>query len=412
MESAESASGGPFVAAWCAEAFASSGEIGRAVQAAQRAFENVKDVNDEWVRSRHLEIAADALAFTHTLDKQTVLAIMREMTNEYARADALGRLYPHLGPDTTESFIAGFQDDWATAEALALVADSMEKAGAAVEISRLLKTAQAMENKSAGAYALGRIASTLACGGDSDDLTGALKALSGYELPGWRRAAAVAMAARSLHRVGSLDRAADLAHDAFSVARQQEDWDLKARTLHAVQCALTAMQLGDHAEADVLAGLAQSAALRVSSARYGRHELIEPLCELAEELSDPRGFDRALQLWRDGDAPRIRILSASDVAVRLARLGHRDAALDKLGGALAEIAALDSDDAAQLHADAAAALDLCGDSAGAGTHLAAALALPVSRSQLANLLKANIAFLTSLDGGQTLARVFSIPDPE
>jgi tetratricopeptide (TPR) repeat protein len=411
METAESATW-PFVTAWCAEAFACSGEIGRAAQAAERTLENVKDTNDEWVRSRHLEVAAGALAFARTLDKETILAIVREMANEFARADALGRLYPHLGPDATESSIAEFQNDWAKAEALAVVADSMEKAGAGAEISRLLKTAQAMENKWAGAYALGRIASALAGGGDPDDLTGALKSLAGYELPGWRRAAAVAMAARALRRIGSLDRAVDLAHDAWSVVRQQEDWDLKARTLHAVQCALAALQLGDRAEAEVLAGVAQSAALRISSARYARHDLIEPLCDLAGELRDPQGFERALQLWRDGDAPRIRILSASDVAVRLARLGHHDAALDKLNVALAEIAALDSNDAAQLHADAAAVLYLCGDPAGAGAHLSAALALPLSRSQLANVLKANIAFLTSLDGGQTLARVFPISDPE
>lgn len=410
MESAESAHG-PFVAAWCAEAFARSGQIGRAAQAAQRALENAKATPDEWTRSRHLEIAAGALYFARTPDNETIAATIREMANEYSRADALGRLYPHLGADATELFLAEFQNDWARAEALAVIADSMEKAGAGSEINRLLKTARAMENKWAGAYALGRIASALAGSGSSDDLTGALQSLATYELPGWRRAAAVAMAARALRRTGNLDLAAVLADDAWSVAQQQEDWDLKARTLHAVQCALAALRLGDRAEAENLAGLAQAAASR-SSSRYVRHDLMEPLCDLAEELNDPPSFDRALQLWREGDAPRIRILSASSVAVRLARLGHHDAALDKLTGALAEITGLDTDDAAQLHADAAAALHLSGDSAGAGAHLAAALALPLSGTQLANVLKANIDFVTALDGGQTLARVFPISDPE
>jgi len=408
------ATSGAFVWAWCADALARSGRTTPAAEAAERALEATQGFDDEWTRAAQLEIAAGALAEAGALDAERLLAPVGAFANEYARADALGRLYPHLrraAPDAARALcaaIGGMKDAWARAEAVAVLAERMGQGGDRAGLHELVGIARAIENKWAAAHALGRLASALAAGGDPDDLTRALEPMVGYGLPGWRQAAALAMAAGALRRTGAHERAADLAGEALTVALRQEDTGLTQRAGHAVQCAIAALHLGDRPEAERQADLAQACAARLGRARFGWSDLLDPLFDLANALGAPERIERALELWREGDDRSLLLRATSEAGVRLARLGGCAAALERIGRALEGVASLDANSASKVHADAACVFHLCGDAGRATEHLAMALriACPVSRPLLAGVLETGVDFLASLDRGATLARVF------
>jgi hypothetical protein len=406
---------GAFVWAWCAEALARAGDRVRAAEAADRALQAVQDFDDGWSQAAQLDIAAGALAEAGVLDGERVLAPARAMANEYARADALARLYPHLyriGAEAAQTLcteIGGFKDAWAQADAIAALADRMAQRGDHAGMHRLLGVAQELDNKWAAAHALGRLASGLAVGGDPDDLSRALEHIVGYDLPRWRRAAALAMAARAFRRMGAHDRAADLAGEALNAALQEEDSGLLRRARYALQCATAALHLGDRAEAERQADIAHARAAQVrGGALIGRHELIDPLFDLVTELGAPERVGRVLELWRQGENRSVRVRALSEAGVRLARLGRCTEAVEHIRDTLADAAISDPEAAAVIHANAACVYDLCRDAERSSEHLASALKIAptVSRARLAAVLETNAAFLASLDGGATLTRVF------
>ena len=404
---------GPFVWAWCAETLAGAGDLDQAATAAERALRSVQDFDDEWTQAVYLEIAAGALVAAKTLDEERLLILVRGLENEYARADALGKLYPHLRstiPDVAKKFcaaISDMKDAWAQAEAVAVLADRMGQRGDRAELHALLPIAEAIDNKWASAHALGRLASGLAIGGDPDDLTRALKSMTSYNPPDWRRAAALAMAALALRRVGELDRSSDLAKEALNVAVSEEDLGLGRRAGHAVRCALASLSLGDRAEAERQAELAQTSIARISHTGIFTEGYVDSLFNLASELSSTEHLDRALELCSESEHDSLFLRATGDAATRLARMGHCSTARERIDRALAGVDGVDTDTAGMVYAHAASVAHQCGEPERAANYFSAALRIPCSRALFAIALEENIDFLASLDQGATLARMFA-----
>ena len=398
---------GAFVWAWCADALAQLGDMDRAAKAAEKALESVQDFDNEWDQAVQLEMAAAALAKAKTIDRDRILTLVRGLENEFARADALGKVYPHLRSVTPDAgkelsaVIGEMKEDWAQAQAVALLADPMGRSGDRESLHELLPIAETIDNKWAAAHAVGQLASGLAIGGDPDDLTQALRSITGYNfsLPGWRRAAAVGMAALALRRIGKLDRASDLADEALKLVVFQEDIELGKRGRQALRSASAALVLGERPEAERQADIAQTSAARISRGRFSRHEFIEPLFNLASELGSPERIERALELCRDNEDPALLLRAESDAGIRLARMGHRSEALAHTAIAVAGVDSYNADTAGLVHADAAAVAHICGDAERASDHFSAALRIPGSREVLASVLEVNVDFLKSIDQG-------------
>ena len=404
---------GAFICAWCADALARIGEQARAAKAAERALLGVQDLDDDWTRATHFEIAAGGLVEAGTLDTDRILAMVRAITDEYARAEALSGLYPHFRravPDEVPALcvaIGEIKDGWAQARAVAALAEHMMKSADQPGLHQLLGIAKSIDNKWAGAHALGRLASALAVCGDPDDLTRALEPMTGFQLPGWRRAAALAMAAGALRRTGSPRRAADLVDEALDVALLEEDLGLTQRVRHARQCGIAALHLGNRLEAERQADVAQSSAARIRPARYGRSELLDLLFDLAGELGTPERVERIMDLCGEGEDRSVELRAAGVAGIALARLGRCEPALAYIARALEGVAAQDAATTAVVHSAAACAWHLCGNPDRAGEHLATSLKIACTeRALLADVLNDNLEFLTAIDAGATLARVF------
>ena len=283
----------------------------------------------------------------------------------------------------------------------------MAQTGDPSGLHRLLDTAKSIDNKWASAHALGRLASALAVSGDPDDLTRALEPMASFQLPGWRRAAALAMAAAALHRVGAHRRAADLTDEALDAARLEENVELAQRVRHAHQCAVAAFHLGNRPEAERQADLAQSYTSRARPDMYAREELIDLLFDLAKELGAPDRVIRILDLCRLSKDRSLLPRATGEAAVVLARLGRCEPALDHIALSMQNVTALEAATSADLHSDAAFVYHSCGKTDAAADHLAAALKLACTdRTALAGALDTNLDFLTSIDNGATLARIF------
>jgi hypothetical protein len=403
---------GAFLWTWCADALARIGDTAGAASSAEQALLGARELDDEWARARHFEIAAEALVAAGTLDTKRLLTLVCELANENARADALSRLYPHVRtvPDGVEALctaIGQLQDGWAQADAIAALAERMRQGEDPSGLHRLLAIAKSIDNKWSAAHALGRLASALAVCGDPDDLTRALEPMAGFQLPGWRRAAALAMAATALHRVGAHRRAADLTDEALDVALLEEDLGLAQRVRHARQCAIAAKHLGDPAEARIQADLAESSAARGRPDRYGRGEILDLLFDLAGELAEPERIDRVMQLAGQGKDREMLLRANAEAGAVLGRLDRCEPALRYTARALEDVAPQSVSTAANLHSAAACAFHLCGNPNQAAEHLSTALKIACAdRAVLADVMDTNLDLLASIDGGVTLARVF------
>jgi tetratricopeptide (TPR) repeat protein len=404
---------GPFVWAWCAEAFAHLGDMDRAATAAEQALESLHDYDDEWTQAGHLEIAAGALVAAKALDEERLLKLVRGFENEYVRAHALGKVYPYVRntiPNVAKELFAvirDMKDAWAQADAVAALAECMAQRGDRADLHALLPIAEAIDNKWASAHAIGRLASAVAVGGDPDDLTQALKSMAGYKLPAWRRAAALAMAALALRRVGELDRSSDLANEALNVAMSEEDYDLGKRGQHAVSCAHAALSLGDRAEAERQAELAQTCFARISRRSIYTGSYIDALFNLASKLGSAEHVDRALELCSESEDRSLFYRATSESGVRLARMGHCSTAREQIDRALSDVDSFGTDTAGMLYADAAFVAHSCGEPDRAANYFSSALRVHGSREMFATVLETNVDLLSSIDQGTTLARIFA-----
>jgi hypothetical protein len=224
--------------------------------------------------------------------------------------------------------------------------------------------------------------------------------MAGFQLPGWRRAAALAMAAGALRRVDAHRRAADLTDQALDVAQLEEDLELAQRVRHARQCAIAAKHLGNLPEAGLQADLAESSAVRTRPDMYRRGEIFEALLDVAGQLGEPERVDRIMGFARQGDNREMLLRATVEAGLVLARHGRCESAQGYIARALEDLAAVETATTAAIHSGAACAWHLCGNPDRAAEHLTAALKIACTdRELVADVLNDNLEFLTAIDGG-------------
>jgi tetratricopeptide (TPR) repeat protein len=398
---------GCFGAVWAADALARLGETARADGARQDALRRaIETVGDPWAQATQIELAA-SVQRAEPAAAAAVLDRVRAIDDEFARGDAIARLYGYLRKadataalDSVSHAISELQNEWAQASAFSALGRRMADLRDGEGLSRLQPAVQRIGNAWARSHALGHLASALASGGDPDDFSRCLGTLLDYSLPGWRRAAALGLAARALRRIGRTAHADEVAGEALDAARRAHDSDEATRCVETSHVALALTALGRPDEARDLLPIALDAARRIRS-WWTRANAVERLGALVGALSAPDRIDSWLQLCHEDQSDAVvpdALVTAASMLAAAGRAAEARALVERA------VAGPSPGVDAPTLGKAAAIVRRCGEAQRADDLFARALlaARLEGRGSIAGVLESQVDALAAVDGGDTL----------